>query len=268
MNIIPVALGLAAGVGLYAAVVHMIVGLSRRPRDLTHVTFALASLSVTGVLLAILAIHTAESVTQYIWVFKFGFGLSVLFFTISILWFVAVYTGVVPHRFLLAMGVWFVAIVILHLILPFGILFAEIGGLRNITLPGGEPVVIHQQAPPHPWRPAVDLFLLIMFGFFFYAIYRQFQAGRRQRALLLCLAVLILFLADRFDTLVDLGVISSIYIGTGQRLGDWGQCRRLVPGQCGRRNFGRQSRLQRHQLDGRYFGRYRGGAYLYFPGSG
>jgi signal transduction histidine kinase len=212
MNIIPVALGLAAGVGLYASVVHIIVGLSRRPRELTHLAFALASIFVAGNLLAILAIHTAGSVAEYIVSFKFGFGLSALLFIYALLWFVALFTAVVPRRFFLVMSFWFAVIVVLHLMLPFGILFAEIVDLRNITLPWGEQVVLHQQAPPHPWRLVVDLFLLTMFGFFFYAIYRQFRAGRRQRAILLFLAILIMFLADRFDTLVDLEVISSIYI--------------------------------------------------------
>ena len=56
------------------------------------------------------------------------------------------------------------------------------------------------------------MFLLVMFGFFIYAIYRQYQRGERGRAILLGLAILLFLAANIFDSLVDIGVIDSIYI--------------------------------------------------------
>jgi hypothetical protein len=211
-------LSIAAGIGLYAGITHLIIGLSRRPCDWTHVTFALMSISLAGHTLSVLLIHTAGSIPAYVAAFKWGFGPLVLLMMVALIWFVAFYTGVKPHRFLLGMSLWFTVIIVLHISLPNGILFAEVSGLRTITLPWGEQVVV-AQATPHPWRPVVDLFLLTMYGFFFYAVVRQYRNGEHGRALLLGLAILVMLAANGFDTLVDTGVINSIYINQFAFLG-------------------------------------------------
>jgi len=46
---------------------------------------------------------------------------------------VACYTDVWPRRFLTAMSVWITVTVALHVTLPFGILYTEISGLRQIS---------------------------------------------------------------------------------------------------------------------------------------
>jgi len=205
MGLVPVVPSLAAGI------IHLVIGLSRRPRDWTHVTFGLASLAIAGNTLAVLAIHTASSVDEYVAAFKFGFGPMAMLVILGVLWFVAFYTGIKPRGFLLAMGLWFTVIVALELTLPYGILFAEVSGLRAISLPWGELYVI-AQATPHPWRLVVDLFFVFFLGFLFYAAYRQYRRGHRGQARLLALSIVLFFLADILDSLVDTGVIDSIYI--------------------------------------------------------
>jgi len=210
MNVIPVVLGIAVGINLFAGLIFLIIGLFRRPRDWTNVTFALLSFSIAGNTISVLAIHTARSVDEYVTTFKFGFGLTSLLAVIALIWFVAYYSGVMPRRFLLGMSLWFTVIILLHISFPFGILFNEIDALRTITLPWGEQVFIHQ-ATPHPWRIFVDLFFLTMFGFF-YATYRKYREGDRRQALLLGLVIILLFIANIHDTLVDAGTINFIYI--------------------------------------------------------
>jgi hypothetical protein len=46
MNVIPVALGIAVGISLFAGLIFIIIGLSRRPRDWTNVTFALVLVTI------------------------------------------------------------------------------------------------------------------------------------------------------------------------------------------------------------------------------
>jgi len=211
MKVIPVAMGIAVGISLFAGLIFLIIGLSRRPRDWTNVTLALLSFSIAGNTVSVLAIHTARSVDEYVTAFKFGFGLTSLLAVITLMWFVAFYSEVKPRRFLLGMSLWFTVIILLHLTFPFGILFDEINALRAITLPWSEQVVIHQ-ATPNPWRTLVDLFFLTMFGFFFYAAYRKYREGDRRQALLLGLVILLLFIANIHDTLVDIGTVNFIYI--------------------------------------------------------
>ncbi|MCK4975996.1 MAG: GAF domain-containing protein, partial [Anaerolineales bacterium] len=211
MNIVPVALGISIGFSLFAGFIFMIIGFSRRPRDMTLVTFALSALAIGGNAVSVLLIHKASSLEGYIAAFKIGFGPFALLVIVALLWFVAFYTGVKPRGFLLVMSLWFTVIVVLQMSLPFGILFAEVSGLRTIFLPWGEQIVIHQ-ATAHPWRPVVDLFFFVMIGFFFYETYRQYRRGERQRALLLGLAIFLFLLANIHDSLVDIGVINFIYI--------------------------------------------------------
>ncbi len=129
MSVIPVALGIAVGISLFAGLLFLIIGLSRRPRDWTNVTFALMSLSIAGNTISVLAIHTARSVDEYVTVFKFGFGLTALMVIITLMWFVAFYSEVKPRFFLLGMSLWFTFIIVLHIIFPCGILFDKINSV-------------------------------------------------------------------------------------------------------------------------------------------
>jgi PAS domain S-box-containing protein len=211
MPVIPIVLSITAGICLSAGGTHLLFGLSRRPRDRVHITFALASLAIAGNALAVLAIHTADSVDAYVAAFKYAFGPTALLINVGILWFVAFYTRVRPRWFLLAMSLWFTGIIALQLVLPYGILFADVSGLRSITMPWGEQFVVGQ-ATPHPWRLAVDLFFVVFFAFLLYATYRQYRRGDRGRASLLALTILLFLPSVVFDSLVDTGVINSIYI--------------------------------------------------------
>jgi signal transduction histidine kinase len=211
MTVVPVVLSITTGVCLFAGAIHLLFGLSRRPRDWVHITFALTSLAVAANALGVLAIHTSGSVDAYAVAHKYAFGPAGLGSIVGVLWFVAFYTGVKPRRFLLAMTLWITAIAVLQVVLPYGILFAEINGLRQITMPWGEQFVV-AQATSYPWRWVVDLYFLVFFGFVLYATYRQFRDGDRGRAWLLVLVVALLFATNLFDTLVDTGVVNSIYI--------------------------------------------------------
>jgi len=211
MTVIPTVLSVAAGICLFAGIMHLLFGLARHPRDWTHISFALASLAIAANTLSVLAIHTSGSVDAYVTAFKYAFGPTALLINVGILGFVAFYAGVRPRWFLLAMIAWFTGIVGLQLVLPYGILFADVSGLRSITMPWGEQFVI-AQATPHPWRLAVDLFFLVFFGFLLYATYRQYRRGDRGRASVLAVAIFLFLLSIVFDSLVDTGVINSVYI--------------------------------------------------------
>jgi signal transduction histidine kinase len=210
MTLVPTVLSVAAGFCIFAGILHLIIGLSRRPRDWLHITFALSSLAIAGNSLSVIAIHTADSVDAYVAAFKYGFGPTILVVMIGLIWFVALYTGVRPRNFLLVMSLWFTGIIILMLVLPNGILFAEVLSIRPITMPWGEQFVL-AQTTPHPLRLINDLFMLTYFGFLLFATYRQFRRGDRRRARVLALAVILFFSSVIFDTLVDTGLLDSIY---------------------------------------------------------
>lgn len=201
-------LGIGAGIAAYAGITHLLIGLARRPRDYTHLCFALLALSAAGYALAVLGLHTAGSLADYIFILKYVWGPAAMGAIVSLLWFVGFYTGTRPRRLLLAMSLWFTLNVMLHLSLPFGILYTEISGLRQISLPWGEQIVI-ARGTPHPLRLAVDLFYLALLAFFCSALARQYRGGNRRAAVVLGLALGLFLVARVVDTLVVLQVIDS-----------------------------------------------------------
>lgn len=187
--------GLSAGIAGYAGVTHLLIGTVRRPSDATQLVFGVLALAIAVHTLMVLRLHTADSVTSYVRVLKYGFGTTSCIAVIALLWFVACSTGAHAHRFLVAMSLAWAALYVLHLSFPVGILYAEISSLRRITLPWQEQIVV-ARGTSQLWKFLVDLWYLGAFAFFFRAIVRQYQRGQRRPALVLGLA-LGLFLVAR-----------------------------------------------------------------------
>jgi hypothetical protein len=60
MIVVPIILSIAAGFCIFAGILHLIIGISRRPHDWLHITIALSSLAIAGNSLAVIAIHIAS----------------------------------------------------------------------------------------------------------------------------------------------------------------------------------------------------------------
>ncbi|HEY0734039.1 MAG TPA: GAF domain-containing protein, partial [Herpetosiphonaceae bacterium] len=143
-------------------------------------------------------------------ILKYGFGTTSFIAIIALLWFVARCTGVQAYRFLVAMSLAWAILYVLHLSFPAGILYAEISGLRRITLPWQEQIVV-ARGTPQLWKFLIDLWYLVVFAFFFQALARQYQRGQRRPALVLGLALGLFLVARVVDTLLVVGVIDSLY---------------------------------------------------------
>src|SRR5438093_179886 len=92
-------LGIPVGIAAYAGVMHLLIGVARRPRDPIHLIFGLACLCAAAHTLVVLAMHSAATVAGYVALLKYAFGLSSGASILSLLWFVAFYTGQRPRRF-------------------------------------------------------------------------------------------------------------------------------------------------------------------------
>ncbi|HEU4324278.1 MAG TPA: GAF domain-containing protein [Roseiflexaceae bacterium] len=205
-SIMTMFLCISAGVVGYAGVTHLLIGISRRPRDATHLLFGLACLAIAVHTLVVLALHTAAGVDDYVLILKYAFGPSSVTAILLLMWFVASYTGEQPARFLYGMSVWFLLLLILHLVLPFGVLYAEISGLRPIRLPWGEQIVI-ARGTLHPLQLVLQSFYLVLFAFFGVALVRLYRSGHRSRALSLCLALAPLLVTRMIDPFVVVGLL-------------------------------------------------------------
>jgi len=64
MTVVPIVIGIAAGYCIFAGILHLIIGLSRRPHDWLHITITLSSLAIAGKSLAVIVIHTASPMSK------------------------------------------------------------------------------------------------------------------------------------------------------------------------------------------------------------
>ncbi|EFO81812.1 two-component sensor histidine kinase [Oscillochloris trichoides DG-6] len=203
-----VILGIGAGIAGYAGITHLLIGLARRPRDYTHILFAVLALAASGFSVAVMGLHTASSLQAYLFIYKYAYGSTATVAIVTLVWFIGFYTGIRPRRVLLAMSLWFLLLFILHITTPFGIFYAEISGLRQIRLPWGEQIVL-AYGKPHPLRLTLDLFYLALFIFSSYALTLQYRNGNQRAAVILGLALGLFLGARVIDTLIVLQVIDS-----------------------------------------------------------
>jgi len=189
-----------------AGVTHLLIGTARRPRDATHLLFGLVCFAIAVHTLVVLALHHASQTAEYVLILKYAFGPSSAATILLLMWFVASFTGEQPRRFLYGMSVWYLLLLLLHLVLPFGVLYADVSGLRPIHLLWGEQIVI-ARGTPHPLQAALQSFYLALFAFFGTALVRLYRRGQGTRVLALSLALAPLLVARIVDPFVVMGLV-------------------------------------------------------------
>ena len=70
MNLPEVLMGVAAGIGILAALTHGLVGFSRRPRDKARIAFAIAAAATAVGALSVLALYTITDIDLHVAVMK------------------------------------------------------------------------------------------------------------------------------------------------------------------------------------------------------
>ena len=211
MNLPEVLMGVAAGVGIHAALAHGLVGLSRRPRDRVRIAFAVAASAAAVGALAVLAIYSVDNAAAHVAVMKWVFFPASVAWTVAMVWLVAFYADVRPTRWLLALSGGFCAVVAIDLVLPFGLLNEGMGELSAVRIAGAQ-VRVMSNPSPHPLNYLTDALTLAAFVFLCYAVFRVLRRGERAKAGYLGLIVVFLSLTTLVDTFTDYGIVSSLYL--------------------------------------------------------
>ena len=209
MNVPQALMGVAAGIGILAALTHFLVGFARRPPDGARVTFAVASAAAAAGALSVLALYVIRDIDLHIAVMKWAFFPATVLWTISIVWFVAFFAEVRPKWFLRALTAGFAFTLIVNLVLPRGILHQEKGGLAEMDAMGGS-VMVMTQSSPHALQNVTDALTLIAFGFLCYAVYRVARRPShtsRLRAGYLGGMTALLAVATFFDAVIEHRVV-------------------------------------------------------------
>ena len=205
--ILPIALGIVVGVGLYACAYHFLVGVRQHPRNSIHLTFALLILLVTGQILSDAVIRATDSLSVAVTSFKVSITLVALAL-IALLWFVALYTRVKPRWFLLSLTVVSAFMAVINLATPYSIIYEEVTAFSTQYLPWGEPFPV-LEGTPSLWQVVNIFIFLAIFIYAFYAASRQYQRGEHRQALALIVALLFVIGGTIFDFLIDFGVITN-----------------------------------------------------------
>ena len=130
-------MGVAAGIGILAALNHGLVGFARRPRDRARIAFAVAAAAAASGALSVLALYSIRDIDLHIVVMKWAFFPATVVWTIAIVWFVAFVGDVRPLRFLYALTAGFAFTIVVNVALPRGILHEQKGGLMEMEAMGG-----------------------------------------------------------------------------------------------------------------------------------
>ena len=210
MNVPVIAMAMAAGISIDAALAHGLVGMRRRPRDAVRIAFALQALAVAAGALAIIVMYSTGSPRTHFEVTKWVFFPAQLSWTIATMWLVAFYTGVRPLRWLLALSAGFCALIVLNLVLPYGVLHRVIGSIASFHLAGAD-VNVMAAAAPHPIYHLVSALALAAFVFMFYAAWRVHRRRERGKAWIVTAFLLVFLVAGVLDSLQNYGMLTDLY---------------------------------------------------------
>ncbi|KPK13370.1 MAG: hypothetical protein AMJ56_01995 [Anaerolineae bacterium SG8_19] len=205
--VLPIAIGIMAGIGLYASAYHLLVWLRQQPRNPTNIIFAFLILTVTGQILADGITRMSSTLSLAVFSFKIGISLAALT-VIVLIWFIAFYTRVKPRRFLVGLTAITSVVAVVNLALPFSVVYTEISALSFGSFPWGEQFAVFV-GTPSPWQIVNIAIFLVLFGYAFYASRQQYLRGEHKQALALAAGITFVIGGTIFDFLIDFGLISS-----------------------------------------------------------
>jgi signal transduction histidine kinase len=201
-------MGVAAGIGILAALTHGFVGFARRPRDRARIAFAVAAAAAALGALSVLALYGITDIDQHIAVMKWAYFPPTVIWTAAIVWFVAFVADVRPKRFLFVLTAGFAFTLVVNVVLERGILHQQKGALMEMEALGGS-VMVMTQSSPHILQNVTDALTLISFGFLCYAIYRVYRRPEHERAGYLGLMTAVLAVSTMFDAIIEHRVVIS-----------------------------------------------------------
>jgi PAS domain S-box-containing protein len=209
MQILPTLFNVLTGVCLAIGVWHFLAGIFKRERYI-NLTLAALSISVVFYLIFRKLCYQAEDVSSFVIYIKF----AMMFLSlsgISLAWFIFHYTQDKTYWAVTAITSTYIVLIIINIFSPESILYREVIGLKEGTLPWGE-TYSYPEAVIHTWHFLVDFSILILITYMIYSAYRMYSYGIRDVALFFVIQVFIVIFAVVYDYLVLNQYIESPYL--------------------------------------------------------
>lgn len=206
-------MGVAAGIGVLAALTHGLTGFVRRPWDRARIAFAVAAAAAAVGAISVLALYEIRDIDLHIAVMKWTFFPATVIWTIAIVWFVSYFTDVRPKWALWGLTAGFALTLVINAVLPRGILHEEKGGLMEMETMGSS-VMVMTESSPHILQNVTDLLTLLSFGFLCYAVYRVYRRPSHTshiRAGYLGAMTALLAVATFFDAIIEHRVVITFH---------------------------------------------------------
>lgn len=209
MALLPTLFDILTGVCLTIGVWHFLAGIFKRDRYV-NMTLALLSISTMAYLIFRKLSYQAEDVSSFLIYIKLDMFFLPLA-AITLAWFIFHYTQDKSYWAVTAITATYIVVIIINIFSPASILYREVIGMREMTLPWGESYSI-PIANIHVWHFLIDFAILITITYMIYSAYRMYKYGLRDVALFFIIQVFIIVFAVVYDYLVLNDYFRSLYL--------------------------------------------------------
>ena len=210
MNYYTIANAIIAGICFGFGLIFLFTGLRRREQKRLNLLFAVFALAYAATLFNGIRFHNAATVDSYVALVR-GDTIFVVLAFVTLIWFVAEYTGVKPRPFLWVLTAAFITAGFAQIIRT-NLTYDQILGLDTVTLPWGEQVA-YLEATDSAWSLLFLVAQLAALGFMIFACVRQYRRGQRSEALVLSIGVLWFVASIAAEILGEAGVLPQIFYG-------------------------------------------------------
>ncbi|MDH3752719.1 MAG: sensor histidine kinase [Acidimicrobiia bacterium] len=209
MNSGTLAYGVAAGFSGAIGSLFLFMAIRRTPSRRMDAPMALLGLSAAINVGVTLDLQTSDTVEEYGTVLKGAFAISGLVVIVSLVWLVAVATGVGWPRVPVALTVGGGVVAVVNFLTPSGLIVGDVIELREVSLLG-ESFVLHEPNRSS-WRFVLDAYLLATALYVVWALVMRLR--RHQRGFdMLGFGITIMFASMMYDSLVDEAVVDTAYL--------------------------------------------------------
>lgn len=193
-----------AGMICFSAIQHYTIK-PRRSQRPVHLLFASISLAVTLFTLSNAQLFLTTTITDYIPTLRLNITFAVLIFAL-LPWFFAEYAEVRPTPVLIGFTGLCSLLFVVNLTQPYTLLYKEIHGITQLTLPWGEAIFLPQTTNSiWGYTGLATVILSQIFGL--YALGRCFHRDRKRTTLVMLFAVSLLLAATIQGSLVRMGIL-------------------------------------------------------------
>ncbi|MFV2039800.1 MAG: hypothetical protein ACC660_06115, partial [Acidimicrobiales bacterium] len=210
MELGTLAYGSVAGASAATALLFLIIGGHRDAKKFLALPIAFLASASALTATTTIWMHTRDNVADYEAILRGPFAIASLVSVVALVALVAAWTDFSPRWALVGLAVGTLLVGILVIVLPESLLTGEITGLRDVSFLG-QSLTVHE-AQGSPWRPVLDLWLIATLAYIATALVHGFRRGNRTDAGMLALGLAVLIGVGAYDSLVDLGLVSTPYL--------------------------------------------------------